>query len=405
MKSPVLVAGLVCCISCTLWAAPDSPQALPQPNAAGRPAAAPSAPSAMEAARQVLPSLTLENTTLAKALSTIAGRTGARILVDWSGLARMNVTPDSRVTVQGEKLSVARALDMMLAAVKDAKAPLGWTIYSNTFVITSQAQILHLRRFSEAVRTQGRPPGSSMAVQATATSRPAQPPAAMSGTRRMDFQFVQMPLEDVIAYLRTSTGLNIVPNWRAMEQVGVQKTSPVNLTVTNVTLGQGLDLIFEPFNASKTPLERVYWEMREGVLSITTGAVLDAQVETRVYDVSDLLLVVPDFAPSSTLTTGSSAGSTGSSGGTNTGTAGRGGSYSGNSPSGAVNLGQPGASGQTGAATADIGAPEERLIAVVQSMIGPDYWQPAGKGSIRIFRGQMIISQSRLGFILLDRGF
>ena len=40
---------------------------------------------------------------------------------------------------------------------------------------------------------------------------------------------------------------------------------------------------------------------------------------------------------------------------------------------------------------------------MIQNAIGEEFWQPMGKGTIQIIRGQMVISQSRLGFMLLGR--
>jgi hypothetical protein len=35
---------------------------------------------------------------------------------------------------------------------------------------------------------------------------------------------------------------------------------------------------------------------------------------------------------------------------------------------------------------------ENEIINMIKDMIGPEMWQPQGKGSIRILRGQLIIS-------------
>ena len=45
----------------------------------------------------------------------------------------------------------------------------------------------------------------------------------------------------------------------------------------------------------------------------------------------------------------------------------------------------------------------EALIGVIKDAIGQDMWQPLGKGSIRIVRNKLIISQTLLGFKLLDQ--
>ena len=46
---------------------------------------------------------------------------------------------------------------------------------------------------------------------------------------------------------------------------------------------------------------------------------------------------------------------------------------------------------------------KEGLIAIIKASIGEDMWQDQGKGSIRIFGNRLIISQTTLGFKLLDK--
>ena len=46
---------------------------------------------------------------------------------------------------------------------------------------------------------------------------------------------------------------------------------------------------------------------------------------------------------------------------------------------------------------------EENLINIVKSSIGEDMWQPQGKGAVKIMRNMMIISQTRLGFLMLKK--
>ncbi len=389
-------------------------------------------PSAVDVARRSI-DLSIENTSFDKAIFTLAKQSGGRFAIDWKSLAAVGITGGSKASVQGEKLPVAKALDMLLASLKDAKIPLGWTIYSDTFVITTQAQILRYQQFSAAMREMGRSPEEVTAKPAAASGASAGPATAAQGakaqpisaaalwTRRLDIDFKDTSFEDVVAYIKEKTGMNVVVNWRALEMVGVDKTARISLKVSNITMPQAMELIFSQFNAGKSPLEKVYWDYREGILSITTGSVLNERMESRVYDVNDLLLVVPNFA-APTMGGGSAIGNPGA-GGQNSWGGGSGGNFAGSSGSaaGSSNYSTGGYSG-SGSAGSTMGAmtqnqgfgqtgvqgssdQESILISIVQNMIGPDFWAPAGKGTIRIFKGQMIITQSRLGFLLLDRGF
>ena len=44
---------------------------------------------------------------------------------------------------------------------------------------------------------------------------------------------------------------------------------------------------------------------------------------------------------------------------------------------------------------------QETLITTIKESIGEEMWQPEGKGSIKLLRNNLIITQSLLGFKLM----
>ena len=44
----------------------------------------------------------------------------------------------------------------------------------------------------------------------------------------------------------------------------------------------------------------------------------------------------------------------------------------------------------------------QNLIGIIQEAIGEEMWQPQGTGSIRLLGGKLLISQTQLGFKLLE---
>ena len=167
---------------------------------------------------------------------------------------------------------------------------------------------------------------------------------------------------------------------------------------------RALDLVLDSINAGRDKLTSAYWYMEEGVITLSSGADLDQEMRVRVYDVADLLMAVPNFQgprlgiPSASGGGGGGAGSTGQSNSSNS------------SGSGGLSGLQGGGTSGTGAAgtnesdsTALKAKQQDDLLNIVKSTTSADLWEPTGKGSIRFVGGRMIVSQSRLGFKLMDK--
>jgi hypothetical protein len=169
-----------------------------------------------------------------------------------------------------------------------------------------------------------------------------------------------------------------------------------------VSLAKALQLALDQVNGSRGKFEKAYWVVDEGVVMVATGSALDATMKTRTLDISDLLLTAPSVPRPSM-----GGASPGGSGGARGGQSADGGRYGGRGGTGgdlfAPRSGSPGPAAP-GEAGQDRQRAEAEIINMIKDMIGPDMWQPQGKGSIRILRGQLIISQTALGFKLLDEG-
>ena len=360
--------GVLLCMvfTCLPWcgAAADTP-AGSKAKSAGQPVL-----SARQIAATPIEKLNFDGLTLAKAVNTLRTNFGASIVVDYRSLGKVGVKAESLVKASGANLTFANALDLTLARAQGATAPLAWTTYGNRFVVTTQANVLKLRQFRGIVAA-GMPRARPIDPNAK-PARPARHPRPIGRIGSLEFD--QMPLGDVIEFFRDRSGMNIVVNWRALDDVGVTRQDPVTLKVNRVALLRALDMVLESFNAGRTTLDRLYWMLDEGVLTIATGEVFDREMITRVYDVSDLLAIVPNFAGDGL----------------------------------DISLGTDG--GRSSPATTE-GRSESptreqkarQLIDIVTSTLGEEFWQPVGKGSVKIFKDRMVVSQSRLGFLLMGR--
>jgi hypothetical protein len=133
----------------------------------------------------------------------------------------------------------------------------------------------------------------------------------------------EKPLEEVLVWLddQGAGEVNIVPRWRYLSSVGIGPDTPVTLRFRNTTVGVIMNEALVQLADQGTL--RLHGTRNRLILS--TAANLDSQLHTRVYEMTDLALQVPNFgdtAPTIELTgsaTGTSVftsrGSSASSGG------------------------------------------------------------------------------------------
>lgn len=107
-----------------------------------------------------------------------------------------------------------------------------------------------------------------------------------------ELKFDGKTFEQVIEELRAITGLNIIPNWSALEAQAIERDHEVNLKLTNVTVQQALDLILQDVGGGEVELA---YEVDEGIVRISTKEDLSRRRLTRVYNIQDLIISVPTF--------------------------------------------------------------------------------------------------------------
>ncbi len=311
------------------------------------------------------------SSTLAHALAELSLMGKVRIAVDWEHLRPLGVTPETPVSVQAKNATVEQLLDATLAKVAPKDIPLAWYIRSNIVHVTTQAGVLgqKLRKTGLVVRT---------------TPPVRQPSPARIAARPIPINFDDTPLSEVIDYYRQTTGLSFSISWKSLEQVGVTKDTPVTIKVGKISLARSLDLTLDEVSGSRGQFERIYWLVDEGIIRIATGAAFNIRVSTRVFDVSDLMMNVPNMPGKPMSLTFQAPSSTGS--GSRSLSVGPGGP-----PRHQGRLGKPPTNAQVA----------QQLIESIKNSIGPEMWAPEGKGSISILRGRLIISQTQLGFKLL----
>ncbi len=334
--------------------------------------------NAMEAMKRPL-ARALISAPLPKALADVAKLVGVRLEVDLVGLTDTGIKRTDKVTVKLSRITGGQLLDIILAQVAKRGRPLAWYIDQNVVRVTTQMRVLHRRRLPLPAR-----------VRRGEKTKP--------GVRLFKkFDFDDMPMEDVITFFRDTSKLNLHVNWRSLEIIGVGRDTPITLKGSNLSLSRALALVLGQLSISRNELDRVYWVIDRGVVTIATGASLNTGLRSRVYDVADLLMVVPNFqAPSVSL--GGGGGS--SRGGRQSEGGGGGGSGGGLFDSRGTDRGSRGNGEDVASQRQKV---RDDLIAIIKDSIGEDMWQPIGKGSIRLLGKQLVISQTPLGFKLLEQ--
>ncbi|HZK82013.1 MAG TPA: hypothetical protein VFC46_13120, partial [Humisphaera sp.] len=93
--------------------------------------------------------------------------------------------------------------------------------------------------------------------------------------------FDAVGLSDVVDFLRDVSGANIFVNWKALEAAGVQRSTPISIKARNVAFGTALQLILDSAGGPKAKLT---FEMRNGVITISTADALKIDTIRKTYD-------------------------------------------------------------------------------------------------------------------------
>ena len=316
-------------------------------------------------------------------LVDLASQAGLTFRVDWKALAKAGVTDRTPVSVNLEKVTWRQVLEVILSRLGRSGEPLGWRIDGPDVVVSTHRRILEMERGAKV---------AAASLDAKRSVRPTKSSGRTLPVRGLpEIKFNDLPFRDVMGFFKNVTKANFHINWRAIEQEGIDPRTPISLDLRGVSIGRAMDLVFSQVNADRDKFSSVYWVVNNGVVLVSTGNALNRQLITKVIDAGGALLVQPDaIGPR-------------------------------------IDFGQAtedirDASGSTGGGQGIFEDPEEqgrndqqksyaeqkkeqadKIIEAIKSAIGPDLWDPEGKGSIRIINNKLVITQTLLGFKLLEK--
>ena len=228
--------------------------------------------------------------------------------------------------------------------------------------------------------------------------------AMMELNKVISVDFDNNEFEQVVNYMQRVTGLEIYPDWKALDSIGIAQDDSVTLKLGEISASNALGRILEQLGDELDPVE---YSIEDGIVVISSEQALRKKLETIVYDIRDLLFEVPYFdnAPNFSLQGSISQG--GGGGGGQGGGGGGGGGFGGGGGGGfgGGGGGSGGGGGGGGGFLGDPGEEPERkdreelieqIVTIIQEQVDPDGWRDLGgdTGTLQELNGNLIITNT-----------
>src|SRR5436190_15832715 len=110
-------------------------------------------------------------------------------------------------------------------------------------------------------------------------------------------QFNEQPARDVVKYLQTVLGINIVARFaddKNANGTGIDPEQKITLDVTNKPALSVLEMVLDQCGGD-TAQTACTWQLRDGYVEIGPKERLNAAREIRYYPIKDLLFEAPNF--------------------------------------------------------------------------------------------------------------
>ena len=188
-------------------------------------------------------------------------------------------------------------------------------------------------------------------------------------------------VRSALRWYSETTGIPVVVDWRALENEGIDPERRITLQMRHIPAGQLLALIMRMASPEEFAATTLMYETTPWYVQVLTKRQADRMLITRVYEVGDLLMDVPNFSNAPEFDLNSALSNT-NSGGSNSG-----------SGSGSSLLGDDEQDKE------EFVTREERmqeLADLIRDTIEPDVWQErGGTATIRFMGTRLIVSAPR----------
>jgi len=198
--------------------------------------------------------------------------------------------------------------------------------------------------------------------------------------------FNNLTLEKSINKISKLADLNIIVRWSVLEAAAIEKDTEINLKVHGISYRKILELVLDDAGGGDVELGYV---IEDGIIIVSTKEDLSRKTKTKVYNIKDLLILIPKFLGRLNLDSiGQGSGQEGGLGGGRFLRGGGGGSGGGSGGGG---------SGGGGTEAETVDTTLQQLMDLIRKTIDPESWREAGGnvGAINSFQDQLIITQTQ----------
>jgi hypothetical protein len=101
-----------------------------------------------------------------------------------------------------------------------------------------------------------------------------------------EVRFDNVAFTDVVDFLRDTSRVNLLVEWRELEAAGIERNAPVTLQLRRVTLEQTLEHILKDVGGGSVRME---YMIDKGAIVISTEDALAARTQVVFYEVKDLM--------------------------------------------------------------------------------------------------------------------
>lgn len=118
--------------------------------------------------------------------------------------------------------------------------------------------------------------------------------ASLEG-RKIPVQFRNIPVRDALAYVGKTVGVDIDPDWRSLETIGVSPESLITIDFQkDAPAKQVLEKIIS--RISKDRFQKADYAIKDGIIEVGSADSIKQQTVVEHYPITDLLAVAPDYA-------------------------------------------------------------------------------------------------------------
>ena len=230
---------------------------------------------------------------------------------------------------------------------------------------------------------------------------------------RIAVDFNETEAEQVFTYLKEVTGLDFYIDWKSLDTVGITKSSPISLTFPQIRGDKALDLALEAAagdaaNPTDAQANHGDWTVEDGIILVASTEALALRRVTIVYDVRDLLFIVPYFDNAPNFNIDAALNQGGGGGGQGGGGGGGGGGFGGGGGGGGFGGGGGGGGGGSGGggggslfgSGGDAGIEDQReqilqsLKELIKYLVPEAFWDKGDLTESRLddFNGNLIVT-------------